>query len=589
MLQELTVESFALIDTLTLQFGPGFTVLTGETGAGKSIIIDALNAVLGQRVGPESIRRGQSAARIEALFDAADAPRALAVLEQAGLREGDDTTVILSREIAGGRSTCRVNRRVATLGLLQDIGRYLVDIHGQHEHQSLLHEDSHLSFLDEFGGPDLRDLRARYEDEFARFQQAQRDLQDLHLGERERAQRADVLRFQVAEIEQAGLEPAEEDLLRNERSRLQHAERICQAVAVARDLLDGEVDGALAALPALETAGQELRTVARLDPELAATADELDTAGVVVHEVVRSLAGYLAAVQADPERLEAIERRLADIAALKRKYGDSVAEVLAFYDQAAAELMHLEHLESDEEQLREHLARERERAGHTAEALSAARAELAHGLRQVVTAELTELGMQAATFDVLLERHDDPAGLPGADGRGHRATRRGIDRCAFQFSANAGEAPRPLSKIASGGELSRLMLVFKSLCSRGAEIATIVFDEIDAGIGGRVAHAVADKLVAVSAASQVLCVTHLAQIARLADAQVVVTKLVRAGRTLVCAEPLTEAARITEIARMLGATERDATAHRHAHELLASAPAHREDVRTRATAVRVSS
>lgn len=582
MLRELTIENFALIDQLRLEFGPGFTVLTGETGAGKSIIIDALNAVLGERVGADAIRGGETRATIEAVFDAADAPRALAALEEAGLRDGEDSTLIVTREIASGRSYYRLNRRASTLAVLQEVGRHLVDIHGQHEHQTLIHEENHLSFLDVFGVRKHLEMRARYETEFDAFRAALKALQDVQMDERERAQRADMLRFQVEEIDKAGLEPDEEETLRGERLRLQHAERIREAVTTACALLDGETEAAPAALAAVETAEQELKALADVDSDLASTAQELETAGVVIQEVVRSLSGHLEAVQSDPQRLEEIERRLADIAGLKRKYGDSIAEILSFRDRAATELSHLENIETSEQELRAELEQRREQAGEVAEQLSAARAKLVRRLREAVEAELVGLGMEAATFDVTLQRVQDPDGLPTRDGQRCRATRRGIDVCSFQFSANAGEPLKPLSKVASGGELSRLMLVFKSICSKGAEIATIAFDEVDVGIGGRVAHAVGEKLAGVSAGAQVLCVTHLPQIARLADDHIRVSKEVESGRTIVQAERLDETGRVSEVARMLGAEERDATARQHAEEMLRDAASERETIRAKA-------
>jgi DNA repair protein RecN (Recombination protein N) len=573
MLRELSVENLALIDSLSISFGEGFTVLTGETGAGKSIIIDALNAVLGERMGAEFIREGESRASIEAVFDASDAPRALEALERAGLREEDDDTVILSRDIAGGRSTYRINRRVATLGVLQDIGRHLVDIHGQHEHQTLIHEENHISFLDAFGGPQHLALRREFEAQYQRFVDAGQALSQLHLDERERAQRTDMLRFQVKEIEAAELSSDEEEALGVERLRLQHAERLREAITEAHELLDGEGGEGMSALAATQTAAREVTAAARLSPDLAEIAGELQSAAAVLGETARSLAEYLHGLEADPDRLERIEERLALIGRLKRKYGDSVADILAFGERCARQLAELENLENRADELRAQVEAARKTAGKAAVALSKSRRALAGRLDAAVVKELRGLGMAAAQFEMELGREEDPDGLP-AEGDGRcKATRRGIDQGRFLFSANAGEALRPLSKVASGGELSRLMLVFKSICSRGAEIPTIVFDEVDAGIGGRVANAVADRLVAVSAAGQVLCVTHLPQIARLARHHIRVEKRVEGGRTVVRVQPLAGEERVSEMARMLGAEESDLAARRHAEELLRDAGA----------------
>jgi DNA repair protein RecN (Recombination protein N) len=571
MLRELSVENLALIDSLRLSFGGGFTVLTGETGAGKSIIIDALNAVLGERVGADAVREGQARAMIEAVFDASDAPRALDALERAGLRDGDDTIVILSREIAGGRSTYRINRRVATLGVLQDVGRHLVDIHGQHEHQTLIHEENHLSFLDVFGGPEHLALRREFEAQYQRFVDAGQALSQLHLDERERAQRSDLLRFQVQEIEAAQLTADEEETLGAERLRLQHAERLREALTEAHELLDGERDEGLSALAAAQMAAREVSAAAKLAPELAEIAGELESATVVLGEIARSLAGYLHGLEADPDRLEQIEERLALIARLKRKYGDTIAEILEFGERCARELADLQNVESRIEELRAEREAAREAAGKAAVALSHSRQALADKLAAAVVQQLHGLGMPAAQFQMELGREEDPDGLPGEDRVRYRATRRGIDQGRFLFTANAGEPLRPLSKVASGGELSRLMLVFKSICSRGAEIPTLVFDEVDAGIGGRVANAVAERLAAVAAGGQVLCVTHLPQIARLADHHIRVEKCVEGGRTVIRAQSLAGEERVSELARMLGAEETDQAARRHAEKLLRDA------------------
>ena len=570
MLRELSIENFALIESLVLDFGPGFTVLTGETGAGKSIIIDALNAVLGGRVGSDMIRGGESAARIEAVFDAGGAPAVLAAMDETGLREGDDTTVIFTRDIQSGRSTYRINRRTATGGMLQELGRHLVDIHGQHEHQTLIHEENHLEFLDAFGGQQYGEALEVYRREYEAYRKTTQALADLKMDDRDRAQRADMLRFQVAEIDAAELEADEEERLGAERSRLQHAEKILETVARTCELLDGESEG-ISTLAAVQVAEQELRSLAAFDDDLGKLADEIDTASVVLQEAARTLGGYLQELEADPQRLEQVESRLAEIGRLKRKYGDSVPELLAFREKCAAELHELENVETREETLQAELQRARRAAGGAGERLSAARTAAAEQLEAAVEDELQDLGMEAARFRVELSSDEDPEGVETGAGRRLAASRRGIDRCRFVFSANAGEALRPLAKVASGGELSRLMLAFKSVCARGAATPTIIFDEVDTGIGGRVAHAVGEKLVRVSATAQVLCVTHLAQIARLADRHVHIEKQVREGRTVVTAAVLSPEARVGEIARMLGAQATDVTAHRHAGELLAAA------------------
>ena len=485
-------------------------------------------------MGADMIRGGESAARVEAVFDAAGTPQALSAMEEAGLRDGDDTTVILTREIASGRSTYRINRRTATQGMLQSIGRHLVDIHGQHEHQTLIHEENHLRFLDAFGGPEHAAVLAEYRDAFDGYKQAQTALSELQMDDRGRAQRADMLRFQVGEIDAAELAPDEEETLGSERSRLQHAERLLETVARVCELLGGDSEE-LAALAAVQVAEQELRSLAGIDAEL----DSLRMSWKewpVLQEAPRT-PGQLPDDGGRPGATGTDRGPAGGSRARKRKYGDSILELPAFRDRCAAELHELENVETREEQLRTELQARRKAAGKVGVELSAARRKLAGQLEKAVVEELAGLGMEAATFAVELERHEDPDGVLAPDGACLQATRRGVDLCRFLVSANAGEPLRPLSKVASGGELSRLMLVFKSVCARGAATPTIIFDEVDTGIGGRVAHAVGEKLVKVSAGAQVLCVTHLPQIARLADEHVHIEKQVRNGRTTVSAAP----------------------------------------------------
>jgi len=581
MLQELIVENFALIDRLRVKLGPGLTVLTGETGAGKSIIIDALSAALGDRVSSEAIRHGADKALVEAVFDARDCPQALASIAEAGLDDAGEDIIVLSRQIANGRSVYRVNHRPATLALLQEIGRHLVDIHGQHEHQTLIHEEFHLQYLDNFGADDYGKLLAQYAEAFGEFAAARRALANSQLSERERAQRMDMLRFQVDEIAKAGLEPGEQEDLETERTRLSHAEKLREAVAGAHRALEGD-DASGTVLDALLSAESLVTEAARLDATLEPLAQELSGVAVAARETARGLQDYLHELEFNPQRLEAVQSRLSEISALKRKYGDSIEEILDFYEHAAAELAEIESAEERTEELTKRVTELRKFAGAIADDLSAARQQAAGKLAKLVEGELANLGMPNARFAVELEREVNPEGLMAQDGVGYAADASGIDRCRFLLSANKGETLRPLSSVASGGELSRLMLVFKSICSRSGEIPTIIFDEIDAGIGGVTAHAVARKLVEVSRGAQVMCVTHLPQIARLADHQVHVAKQVTAGRTVVRTTAVDGEQRVAELVRMLGVSGEEEAAYQHAHQMLQEATAERQQLRTKA-------
>jgi DNA repair protein RecN (Recombination protein N) len=571
LLTELSIRGFALIDELALSLEPGMSVLTGETGAGKSIIIDALSAALGERVSADMIRGGAETATIDAVFEAGDSPRALSALEASGLRDGADTTIVLTRQIAAGRSPCRINGRPVTLGVLQEISRHLVDVHGQHEHQSLIHEENHLEFLDHFGGAAHAALRQEYGAQFRGFQTARTALEDLRGRVRDRAQRLDVLRYQVQEIEEAGLRAEEEAELLAERQRLQSIERLRELATHARRLLEGDGDTPGATTEVQEAASHVLK-LAEIDGALRETAQELASAANSVAEAEHLLGRYELNLEADPARLEDLGRRLDLIVRLKRKYGDTLADVLSYGAKAAGELAELSNAEEAEERLVAEAERARREAGAAGVRLSESRHELAEKLGRAVTETIGTLGMPAARLAVQLASPPAADGLPTVNGQLVRATRRGLDECRFLLAANAGEELRPLAKVASGGELSRVMLAFKSLCSRGTEIPTIAFDEIDVGIGGQTAHQVAARLKELAAHAQVLCVTHLPQIAGLADHQVAVEKLVSDGRTVVMARGLTRDERVAELTRMLGAADDDQAAREHAASLLGHGP-----------------
>ena len=558
MLTELTVRNFALIEELQIQLKPGYTVLTGETGTGKSIIVDALNAALGERITAEVVRGGSDSSLTEAVFDGADAAGAMAALVENGLASDGEKMIIVSREIAPGGSRYRLNRRVSTLGLVQEVGAHLADIHGQHQHQSLLHDENHLRYLDEFGGKAHLALLDEYRAVFTRFDRARSELRSLRTDEAERARRLDMVSFQVEEIDAAGLEVGEEEQLQQRRRVLQSGEKLLGALARADSLLAAGDEGTLGARDALQEAADTLAGVAGIDEKLKALADELQETAYRAEAAVRALADYADSVELDPSQLEQVEMRLDVIAGLKRKYGDGIAAILAFRDEAARERERLasssERLEELEQQMGE-LALE---AGAAALALSEARRELARTLSGAVSSELDELGMAGARFDVEFEQPADDEGVVMPDGRRLRAGRDGVDRVRFLLCANPGEELKPLSRVASGGELSRLMLALKSLCARGSAVPTIVFDEIDVGIGGQTAHSVGEKLMALSRSAQVLCVTHLPQVAKFADHHYVVTKEVSGGRTRIKVAELDEQQRVEEVARMYGG--RDARA-----------------------------
>lgn len=560
MLTELHVENFALIDRLDVRFGEGLTVLTGETGAGKSIIVDALNAVLGERTDPDCVRSGCDRALVQAAFDLSGSPEVQAQLEEAGL--GRDEMLIVSREVtAQGRSQCRVNGRLTTLGLLRELTALLADVHGQHEHQLLLSPAWQLELLDAFAGETALELRSRYSTEWGALQNAASELQSLVSDERERSRLADLYRFQVGEIEAAALRPGEEEELRQEAVRLANLEKLFVAAAQCAELLSGDESDYPGAVAAAGQAMKALESVASYDPGIAELHSLLESAVVSLEEALSGVRRWRDSLDVSPERIDQVQSRLDLIASLKRKYGDTVEEVLAYHDRVAAELDGLER--SDER--RRDLEAERDRARREVEdlgqQLSTVRRAAAETLGRRVQDELQELGMQGSRFHVAVEQ------VPHGP--------RGQDRVEFLISANPGEPLKPLARVASGGEASRTMLALKVAATECDPVKTLVFDEIDTGIGGRTANTVGEKLRAISRGRQVLCVTHLPQIARFADHHLKVEKGEEASgreRTVISVRALEGEERVGELARMLGGSEESEAAVRHARELLGIEP-----------------
>ncbi len=590
MLLELNIRDFAIIERLRLDFGPGFNALTGETGAGKSIIIDALGAILGERTGAEFVRAGATSARVEGVFEIGEAGAAIrATLAEFGL--ADDTSVeeplILSREItASGRSTARVNGRTITAGTLAKLGERLVDIHGQSDHLTLLRPANHIDMLDRYAGltterealtaavGSLRDVRGR--------------LAALDHDERELARRIDLLRFQADEIAAATMRAEEETELLAERQILGSAGRLTELAELAyRKLNGGSADdfpggkAPRAALDLLRQVDTALTELVRLDPAMEATRAAVEEQLYLLEDAASAIRDYRERVEADPRRLEEIEERLTLLKDLKRKYGATLAEVLAFGAEAEAELTQIERGEERAEELR---AREDEllaNIGLRAAALSGQRAEAGDRLAAAVEAAIRELNMGRARFAVQLAHTDDPRGVPvaGENGKGGEDGERrlafddrGVDRVEFLLAANAGEPLRPLARVASGGETSRLMLALKSILSEVDTTPTLVFDEVDVGVGGRSGQVVGEKLWGLTAGSpghQVLCISHLPQIAAFADSHFRISKQQTDERTISNVERIGGEARVDEIAAMLDGVPLTEASRANARAMLA--------------------
>jgi len=551
MLREVRIKNFAVVESVTAPFAPGLNVLTGETGAGKSILIDAILLVRGARAQTDVIRADAETATVEAVFSLDGIPGARAVLDEAGLGVEDGEDLVIRRELArSGRHRAFVNDSPVTVALLERLGDVLVEVHGQHEHQRLLEPLRQLELLDRFA--DVEEACAQVGALHAKYKAACDEADRLRAAERDRAQREDLLRFQVRELDAARLKEGEEEALRSELRRLQHAERFKAGVADCLALLD---EAPQSASERLARATRILADLSRLDPAFTPPGESIENARIHLEEALGAIRRLRDGTTDEPGRLDAIHERLEFLDRLKRKYGDSEAAMLIFRDEAARELERLERhdeIVAEGERLLAELGSELTAA---ATALSDRRHAAGSKLATQVERVLRGLGMERATFEVGLERTPDVGS-------------RGFDRVELRLCTNPGEEVRPLARVASGGELSRAMLALTSVLARADRVPTLVFDEVDAGIGGRVASVVAETLARAAVGRQVLCVTHLAPIAALADQHLRVVKSVRGGRTRVTAASLTAEERVEEVARMLGGPTTTAAAREHARGLL---------------------
>jgi len=566
MLGELHIKNFAVIEEVTVPFARGFTVLTGETGAGKSILLDALLLLSGSRPHPDLIRSETDSAVVEAVFEVDPESPIPSILEEIGLR-AEAGQIIVRRELTrSGRNRAFVNDSPVTVGLLERLGDHLVAIHGQHEHQRLLEPVRQLDLLDRFATAD--ETRARVATVGGEWERARTALAELKVSERNGRQREDLYRFQLSEIDAARLTPGEAEALQTERRRLQHAERLAEGLS---RVLGHLYDDAQSAMAGVSRAIQFLGELAKIDPDMTAPLPTLESAQVYIEEAVSRLRPLQDRIRFDPGRLEEIDARLDALTKLKRKYGDSEEAILAYRDRTRAELERLEHHEETLATVEERLARLAEEAGREALTLSTLRQQAAARLERLVQRELRALGMEKARFTIALRREAAAPDELRAGPEGWRVTPRGIDQVEFQLSTNPGEELKPLARVASGGELSRTMLGLTAILAQADRIPTMIFDEVDAGIGGRVADQVGQKLAQVARHRQVLCVTHLSQIAAYAGRHLRVEKLVRGGKTRTQVEVLDERGRVNELARMLGGEQVTDTARRHARELYLSA------------------
>lgn len=556
MLLNVFIRNFGIIDLLKMDFQTGFNVLTGETGAGKSIIIEALQITLGGRASGDQIRAGAEKALVQATFDISGIATLAPLLEEQGVDLPEDDILILSREIArSGKNICRINGQAAPLGFYRNIGRNLADLHVQHEQNSLLDQERHRQLLDRFGG--RKDLDALKEVNFIffRWKQARLNFERLSGDAGERARRVDMLRYQVEEIQRASLRPDEDEELSAEKRVLANVEKISFLAAQAYSSLYEGGSGQASAVDLLARAVDSLRNLIDLDQRPETILASLESAFYQVEDAARELSGYRDGVEYSPQRLEAVEERLEQINRLKKKYGETIPEVLKYLESAQNELAVLENVEELLDAAGRELKELEIAYGRAAGILGDVRREVARSLEEAVARELLSLEMGRVEFRVTFSHIEGPS-------------QGGAERVDFLISPNPGEPLKPLAKIASGGELTRILLALKALLAGVDEIPVLVFDEADTGIGGRALQAVAEKMSQLGDHHQVICVTHSAQVACYAKAHHRIVKEFDGERTVTRVELLDPRERLEELARMLGGKEVTDITRRHAGQML---------------------
>jgi DNA repair protein RecN (Recombination protein N) len=552
MLKELRIENFAIIHQLELLFQPGLTTFTGETGAGKSILLDAIEALIGGRAETSMIRADVERANLEAVFSIPSEHKEeiTRLLESEGLLD-DQMDILLNREIRReGRNIARINGRVVNVSLMKELGGYLVDIHGQSEHLSLLSVRQHLNLLDRFA--DDQTLLEDYQQTYHILKTTQQELNDLRKAEQDAARMSDLLTYQIQEIEAAKLTVGEEEELREELSRLANAEKLSTLATQAFSLLEEDNPEAPSITAMLGEVVSAVRNLANIDKSMGSLADQCDSISSLSSDVSRELQGYLETIEYNPKRLEQTENRLALINTLKRKYGEDEQAILAFADKARSQLDKITNAEEQINELESLEQSQLKELSQKAVALSSARQSAALVMSEQVEKELGDLQMAGARFSANIQYKRVDSGLPLDDNDQVKFDERGIDQVEFLIAPNPGEGLKPLVKIASGGETSRLMLALKNVLAKADTIPTLIFDEIDQGIGGRIGAMVGEKLWQLGRHHQVLCVTHLPQLAAYGNQHYHVFKQIQEGRTITNVEGLDSEQRVVELAIMFG-------------------------------------
>ena len=563
MLCQLSIENIALIDKLELELKNGLNILSGETGAGKSIIIDSLNFVLGERADKSLIRFGTDKASVEAVFEDYLTPSVKDCLDDLGI-EAEDVLILRRKMSADGKNECRINGRISTLSALKSLTELLVDIHGQHEHQSLLKSTNHIKLLDKLGEKKIATVKGEVEKDFDDYTSLKREFSRFGNAD-ERERKLDILSFQIDEIEKADVKEGEEDELLSARKRIRNMEKIISALEGAKNLLDGYDSQSVSA--SIKNANSLLNTISSYDENIVPIADRLDSCKVEITDISETLSDMLQKLDFDSRSAEQIEERLEVIRTILRKYGGSYESLQKFYEEATKEAQMLSNATERVEQLEKEIKVAAEKLLASAKKLSQERGKIADKFEKDITKELCDLGMGGSTFKVEIVTTDDV----------DQISANGADSVEFMISPNVGEPLKPLAKIISGGEMSRFMLAFKNILAGVDDIGTMVFDEIDTGISGNISQVVSEKMCNISRARQVIAVTHMPSLASMADNHYLISKSTENGKTLTHVDLLEDDT--DEVARLIGGNDYSIYAVPHAKEMKANAQRYKDSLK----------
>ncbi|WP_082233888.1 DNA repair protein RecN [Halobacillus massiliensis] len=572
MLTELSIKDFAIIDEVSITFNEGLTVLTGETGAGKSIIIDAIQLLSGSRGSVEFVRHGTNKASIEGLFSIAANHPVYQKGEEFGIEIEEDGMVVLQRTITSqGKSICRINGKLVTLAILREFGRSLIDIHSQHETQSLMDSDRHIELLDLYASRELKRTKEEYKKSYHEFLSLRKRFKELGENEQEMAQRLDLLGFQLRELQQAELKPLEDEELEEERKKLLNYEKLYKGIHDSYYSLYGEQKG----LDWLSHSMAALESAAEYEEQTKKLSEELTNAYYIIEEISFQLSMQMSDLEFDPERLNQIESRLDEINRLKKKYGASVEDMLEYVSKIEEEIEEITNKDLHLNRLEERILEAGKDAVIEAKHLHEIRKKSAGKLSKSISRELKDLYLEKAAFEVDFSFREGKEQDPELDGQKVQLNKNGIDTVTFLITTNPGEPLKEIHKTASGGELSRIMLALKHIFSRHQGVTSVIFDEVDTGVSGRVAQAIAEKIYGISEGSQVLCISHLPQVAAMSDTHIRIEKQVKNNRTSTKVYELAKDEKADEISRMITGAELTETTLDHARELLALAEKHK--------------